>query len=198
MIFISSSRAALHHPDKATSDESRHASETYFVHLKLAQDTLLNPTKRFAYDRFGPDITQWRHCSSIRDYILVGVQSIAPYYVAGALFMIILGVLGYLEWGRYVCYIPPYPNAALMLISSPITVALPLLHLPPHLRTAHHHSPLFPPHNPQSPHPRLKNTNQPPTPPALPTADPRSENRSHALHRLFAARSTPATIESRI
>lgn len=72
------------------------------MHLKLAQDTLLDPTKRFAYDRFGPAITEWRNCSSVRDYLLVGVQQIAPYYVAGGLFMIILGVLGYLEWGRYV------------------------------------------------------------------------------------------------
>lgn len=96
----------MHHPDKATSDASRLTSESYFVHLKLAQDTLINPTKRFAYDRFGPDVTQWRHCSSVRDYILVGVQSIAPYYAAGILVMIILGVLGYLEWGRYVQYTP--------------------------------------------------------------------------------------------
>ncbi|KAI9810233.1 MAG: hypothetical protein M1827_006367 [Pycnora praestabilis] len=97
--------AALHHPDKVSSAEAREGSEAYFVHLKLAQDTLLDPTKRFAYDRFGPDIIQWRHCSSVRDYVLVGVQAIAPYYVAGGFFMMILGVLGYLEWGRYWRYI---------------------------------------------------------------------------------------------
>ena len=123
------SRAALHHPDKATSAEARGASEGYFVHLKLAQDTLLDPAKRFAYDRFGPDMVQWRHCTSVRDYVLVGVQSIAPYYAASALFMIILGVLGYLEWGHYV----RFPYAFLPHLSltdySPI-VAVPIRNLP--------------------------------------------------------------------
>jgi len=99
--------AALHHPDKTASNDPSSSSEAYFVHLKLAQDTLLDPVKRFAYDRFGPDIIKWRHCSSIRDYVMVGLQTTAPYYAASGLFMVILGVVGYLEWGRYV-HPPPY------------------------------------------------------------------------------------------
>lgn len=91
--------AAIHHPDKVSS--SSPSSEGYFVHLKLAQDTLLNPAKRFAYERFGPDVTTWQHCSNIRDYILHGLQSILPYYGAAAVFMYILGLLGYLEWGKF-------------------------------------------------------------------------------------------------
>jgi hypothetical protein len=91
--------AAIHHPDKVGS--SAPTSEGYFVHLRLAQDTLLNPAKRFAYERFGPDITTWQHCSSIRDYILHGLQSLLPYYGVAAVFMYILGMLGYLEWGKY-------------------------------------------------------------------------------------------------
>jgi hypothetical protein len=91
--------AAIHHPDKVSSTSL--SSEGYFVHLKLAQDILLDPAKRFAYDRFGPEITQWRHCSSIRDYLFNGLQSILPFYGAGAIFMYILGKLGYLEWGKY-------------------------------------------------------------------------------------------------
>lgn len=91
--------AAIYHPDKVSSISP--SSEGYFVHLKLAQDTLLDPAKRFAYDRFGPGITQWRHCSSIRDYLAHGLQSTLPYYGAGAVVMYILGMLGYLEWGKY-------------------------------------------------------------------------------------------------
>ncbi|KZF24311.1 hypothetical protein L228DRAFT_94160 [Xylona heveae TC161] len=97
--------AALHHPDKISSAEARSQSEAYFVHLKQAQDTLLEPAKRFAYERFGPDILHWKHCSSRRDYILTGVQSIVPYYAAGGMFMIFLGMLGYFEWGRYWRYL---------------------------------------------------------------------------------------------
>ncbi|KAI9880799.1 MAG: hypothetical protein M1830_000235 [Pleopsidium flavum] len=97
--------AALHHPDKTASNDPNGSSEAYFVHLKLAQDTLLDPVKRFAYDRFGPDVIKWRHCSSIRDYVMVGLQTTAPYYAASGLFMVILGVVGYLEWGRYWRYL---------------------------------------------------------------------------------------------
>jgi len=91
--------AAIHHPDKVSS--SSPSSEGYFVHLKLAQDTLLNPAKRFAYDRFGPDITTWAHCSTIRDYLVHGLQAVLPYYGVAAVFMYVLGLLGYLEWGKY-------------------------------------------------------------------------------------------------
>jgi hypothetical protein len=91
--------AAIHHPDKVTA--SSLSSEGLFVHLKLAQDTLLSAPKRFAYERFGPDITGWQNCSSIRDYLGVGIQQLLPYYGAGALFMYVLGMMGYLEWGRY-------------------------------------------------------------------------------------------------
>ncbi|KAI9682161.1 MAG: hypothetical protein M1817_000215 [Caeruleum heppii] len=99
--------AALHHPDKISSaaPDSRASSESYFVHLKQAQDTLLDPTKRFAYDRFGPDSTSWRHCSSVRDYLLLGMENAAPYYVGGGVFMLLLGWTGYLEWGCYWRYI---------------------------------------------------------------------------------------------
>ncbi|KAI9829416.1 MAG: hypothetical protein M1819_006353 [Sarea resinae] len=97
--------AALHHPDKVGSAAAGPASEAYFVHLRLAQETLINPTKRFAYDRFGPDILAWRHCHSIRDYLSMGIQGIIPYYVGSAIFMAGMSMLGYLEWGRYWRYL---------------------------------------------------------------------------------------------
>lgn len=91
--------AAIYHPDKLSSTSP--FSEAYFVHLKQAQDTLLNPARRFAYERFGPSILEWQRCSSVRDFIVHGLQSTLPYYGAAAIFMYILGLLGYLEWGKY-------------------------------------------------------------------------------------------------
>ena len=70
--------------------------------LKSAQDVLADSTKRFAYDRFGPDILNWQHVSSIRDYIFVGAQAAVPLYGGSALVMVILSLVGYLQWGRYV------------------------------------------------------------------------------------------------
>ena len=95
-------RAALYHPDKQPSTESRSVAEPYFVRLRLAQDTLLDPTRRFAYERFGPTIDQWRNSSSIRDYVIMGVQSMVPFYVGSLFVMIVLTTLGYLDEGRYV------------------------------------------------------------------------------------------------
>lgn len=87
------------------ASQDRDAVDANFVHLKLAQDTLLNPTKRFAYDRFGPDALNWQHCSSVRDYLLFAVRVFSPVYLGAAIMMIIFGVTGYLQWGRFVC--PP-------------------------------------------------------------------------------------------
>lgn len=77
-------------------------AETYFVKLKSAQDTLTDSTKRFAYERWGPDILKWQHVSSVRDYIMVGLQSSGPLYGGSIVVMIFLSLVGYLQWGRYV------------------------------------------------------------------------------------------------
>ncbi|KAL8871418.1 MAG: hypothetical protein Q9174_002742 [Haloplaca sp. 1 TL-2023] len=97
--------AAVYHPDKAVSPEDHASAEAFFVKLKSAQDVLADSTKRFAYDRFGPDILNWQHVSSIRDYIFVGAQAAVPLYGGSALVMAILSLVGYLQWGRYWRYL---------------------------------------------------------------------------------------------
>ncbi|KAL9028585.1 MAG: hypothetical protein Q9196_003074 [Gyalolechia fulgens] len=97
--------ATIYHPDKAVSPEDHVNAETYFVKLKSAQDTLTDATKRFAYDRFGPDILKWQQLSSTRDYILVGLQKAGPLYGGSIVFMILLNMVGYLQWGRYWRYL---------------------------------------------------------------------------------------------
>ncbi|TPX15708.1 uncharacterized protein E0L32_000042 [Thyridium curvatum] len=92
--------AALHHPDK-TSNPDAVAATAFFVHLKTAADTLADPAKRFAYERFGPDVVAWAHCATVRDYVMRGAQVLVPYYAVGAAAMYALGLLGYLDWGRY-------------------------------------------------------------------------------------------------
>lgn len=83
-----------------TGDNS--AAGNYFQLLKTAQETLIDPTKRFAYERFGPEILTWQNCSSIRDYLMVGIQAMIPLYAGSIIFLVILGVLGYLQQGRFV------------------------------------------------------------------------------------------------
>ncbi|KAI4195260.1 MAG: hypothetical protein LQ348_002487 [Seirophora lacunosa] len=93
--------AAIYHPDKAISPDDHANAEAYFVKLKSAQDTLTDPNKRFAYERWGPDILTWHHASSIRDYILIGLQSSGPVYGGSIVVMGLLSLTGYLQWGRY-------------------------------------------------------------------------------------------------
>ncbi|TKA76740.1 hypothetical protein B0A49_02710 [Cryomyces minteri] len=91
----------LHHPDKVARSDERPAAEAYFLHLKQARDTLIDPVKRFAYDSLGPEMLECKHCITIRDYLDFGAKSIYPYYVGGGLFMILLYFLGHAQWGPY-------------------------------------------------------------------------------------------------
>lgn len=91
----------LYHPDKVGT-----AGEGYFVTLKQAYDVLSDPVKRFAYDRFGPEVMEWRHCNTVYDYLVRGGATMVPYYIGTLGLLIILSVLGKAEFGRYV-YFPP-------------------------------------------------------------------------------------------
>lgn len=93
-----------YHPDKATGPDKA-AIETIYVQLKLARDTLVDPAKRFAYDRFGPDILQWRQCKTIRDFVFAGVQNTTAYYAVSGIVLVLLGTLGYLQQGRFWRYL---------------------------------------------------------------------------------------------
>ncbi|KAL9132205.1 MAG: hypothetical protein Q9217_000009 [Psora testacea] len=96
--------AALYHPDKLVTDSASDilAAETHFVSLKQAQDTLSDPIKRFAYERFGPDMLKWQHCSSIGDYLSRGLQLVqGPLWAGTISVMILLSFTSYLQAGRF-------------------------------------------------------------------------------------------------
>ncbi|KAF4470658.1 chaperone DNAJ [Fusarium albosuccineum] len=92
--------AAMHHPDKAGKDASDSAA--FFMHLKLASDTLQDVARRFAYERFGPEIARWQKCVTIKDFVTRGVISgILPHYAVAAASVYVLGLFGYMEFGKY-------------------------------------------------------------------------------------------------
>lgn len=93
--------AAQHHPDKLGVGDSAGA-DSYFVYLKAAQDTLLDPAKRFAYDRFGPDILTWGDRRTMQDFLAAALQRTIPQYVAGFLTIVFLNFTWWSDWGRYV------------------------------------------------------------------------------------------------
>lgn len=101
--------AALHHPDKIASNifgggggGGTVDTEAYYVTLKNAQDALTHPTKRWAYERFGPEVLQWQHMSVVKDYLWAGMAENILFYLGSFFFMALLGFLGYVNWGRYV------------------------------------------------------------------------------------------------
>ena len=82
------------------------AAEANFVNLKAAQDTLSDPVKRFAYERFGPDILKWQHCKTIRDYLVTGMQSSClPLYSGSVTFLGLLSFTNYLQYGKFWRYL---------------------------------------------------------------------------------------------
>lgn len=129
--------AALQHPDKVPTDDLiRHAAaESNFVNLKTAQDTLSDPVRRFAYERFGPDMLKWQHCKTVRDYLVTGIQtSSLPLYAGSTLMMALLSLTSYLQGGRFWRYLTfvglfvleyhtitrPYPPPLLTKIFNPV------------------------------------------------------------------------------
>ena len=129
--------AALQHPDKVpTDDPIRHAAaESNFVNLKTAQDTLSDPVKRFAYERFGPHVLKWQHCKTVRDYLVTSIQrSSLPLYAGSTLTLALLSLTNYLQWGRFWRYLTlaglflleyhtitrPYPSPLLTRFFNPL------------------------------------------------------------------------------
>lgn len=93
-----------YHPDKVAPEE-RATVETIFVQLKLAKDTLLDPAKRFAYERFGPEILQWQSCKIVKDYVMLGLRNTAGYYLGTAFVLLVTSMLGYLQSGKFWRYL---------------------------------------------------------------------------------------------
>jgi DnaJ domain len=102
--------AARFHPDKVRSSNDGTAivdAEAAFVHLKLAHDTLLEPAKRFAYDRFGPAVVQVQQpgLKTISDYVYAGLRSLVPEYVKGALILVVLNYFWLPRSGQFWRYL---------------------------------------------------------------------------------------------
>ncbi|TKW51307.1 hypothetical protein CTA1_2374 [Colletotrichum tanaceti] len=95
--------AAVHHPDKAgLAGADTSVATAHFMHLKTASETLADSARRFAYERFGPDVATWPNCKTVHDYVSRGVfQSTIPYYGIAVVVTYTLGLLGYIDWGRY-------------------------------------------------------------------------------------------------
>ncbi|ROV96258.1 hypothetical protein VMCG_07659 [Cytospora schulzeri] len=96
--------SAVMHPDKAGSSGSGAGSPfdaEVYIRVQTAHEALSDDVKRFAYDRFGPDVLRWRDCTVVRDYVMKGARNLLGYYGAGALAIYVFPKLGYFQQGIY-------------------------------------------------------------------------------------------------
>ncbi|BFZ60630.1 hypothetical protein YB2330_001670 [Saitoella coloradoensis] len=90
-------RSILLHPDKTGVEDV----DQRFIALRTAYETLSNPARRFAYERFGEQITGWKDAITIKDYIIHGMKSTVPMYIVSGLFLVVMNVLGKGQFAQY-------------------------------------------------------------------------------------------------
>lgn len=94
------------HPDKVGPGVDREKANSYYIHLKHARDIILDPAKRFAYDRFGPDIfQQCRQCLTVKEFTDNALLTALGTYGALLVFLLGANALGFLKDGAYWRYL---------------------------------------------------------------------------------------------
>jgi curved DNA-binding protein CbpA len=96
-----------YHPDKIAGRgvDTNKATE-FYVHLKHMRDIVLDPAKRFAYDRFGPDVlSKCSNCLTIKEYTWHALSVTLVTYGALGAFLLGANALGFLKDGAYWRYL---------------------------------------------------------------------------------------------
>ncbi|KAI0048800.1 hypothetical protein FA95DRAFT_1604904 [Auriscalpium vulgare] len=78
------------HPDRVGD-----AGAPMFIAVRAGYEALMKPAKRWAYDRFGPDILKCEHCKTPRDYLHEGVQNTIIYHVSTGLALLFFSAIGF-------------------------------------------------------------------------------------------------------
>lgn len=97
--------ARFNHPDRVGA-----SGEARFIAARDAFDTLKSSTKRWAYDRFGPEVIGWeKECTSLGDYIERGLMASCGFYLVSAVAMVLYAIFGQSGFGAFVSfYFRPY------------------------------------------------------------------------------------------
>ncbi|RUS33533.1 hypothetical protein BC938DRAFT_471217 [Jimgerdemannia flammicorona] len=85
------------HPDKNPSA----IAGQIFIHLRKAYETLNDPIKRAAYDKFGPAVEDWQHVLTLRDYMLHGLSGAVSFYLGTGLILVVFNILGKGQFGKF-------------------------------------------------------------------------------------------------
>ncbi|GJJ08403.1 hypothetical protein Clacol_002619 [Clathrus columnatus] len=88
--------ARKNHPDRVGP-----AGEPLFIAVRDAYESLNDPVKRFAYDRFGSDAMTWRDCATPREYIKHGLLASSGYYIGTIGLLMLWSIFGIGNTGAY-------------------------------------------------------------------------------------------------
>ena len=93
--------SARFHPDKIRPGVDFERQKEFYVRLKEDRDIILDPAKRFAHDRFGPQFLEraGRDTRTIHDWVQLGLTSIIMTYVPLVVILIASNALGYFREG---------------------------------------------------------------------------------------------------
>ncbi|OAV96503.1 hypothetical protein PTTG_00961 [Puccinia triticina 1-1 BBBD Race 1] len=75
--------------------------ESQFIRMREAYETLNDNTKRWAYDRFGPTILQWKNCITLREYLIEGIKNTCPFYGFSFSSLLLIGTLRKTDAGTF-------------------------------------------------------------------------------------------------
>lgn len=79
--------ARVYHPDK-----SGPSGEGIFVAMNRATQCLADDEKRWAYERFGPAVLDWRKLVTLSEFVHAGLQGTAVYYTFMLVTLLLVGV----------------------------------------------------------------------------------------------------------
>ncbi|KAK2738920.1 hypothetical protein FQN55_009690 [Onygenales sp. PD_40] len=126
--------ATLHHPDKQQQQPLRDgvSPDAMFRHIRLAQDTLLDPVKKFAYHRFGQEVVEGAKSKTMRDFLYAGLYALLPQYAGGFIMMTLMNLFWFSGWGRYWRFYTFFAllTLELSLLTHPNGIFMPSAHLP--------------------------------------------------------------------
>ncbi|POV97036.1 hypothetical protein PSTT_15302 [Puccinia striiformis] len=75
--------------------------ESKFIQMREAYETLNDNTKQWAYDRFGPSVTQWKNCITLREYLIEGIKHTSPFYALSGSSLLVIGTVRKSDAGTF-------------------------------------------------------------------------------------------------
>ncbi|KNE99362.1 hypothetical protein PSTG_07294 [Puccinia striiformis f. sp. tritici PST-78] len=75
--------------------------ESKFIQMREAYETLNDNTKQWAYDRFGPSVTQWKNCITLREYLIEGIKHTSPFYALSGSSLLVIGTVRKTDAGTF-------------------------------------------------------------------------------------------------